>query len=649
MMKRHSLSNKVRNSILAAILLQSVVFGIGLGVSGTFTSTVGRPYRVMESQTSEKNTLLSGNLNNALLITNNMGTEISRLSDEREIQNRLIDNLNHLSCASKIFYMDLDSREGYCFRDGEPAIYASGYGDITCSVGKLNSSYSIALSSQWQPKFQESSWQNGEMYWENQKTASQWLYKDGSLHYVITQTRDGHRRIMGLVVGAEILDSYMKLDDPPYKGMQMFLLTEDQVLYSADGRKTGLPYRMDQDRVVINDEGHSYAGVRSILQLYGHMESGAVYIAQVADQSELSALSKDTVMMIVAIYGISVLIAIVFSYIVIYQLMRPLRKLREDIAGQNPQGVHFEQCGLSEIDDIHLALNNMARRLEQSHSRYSLAMQAAGEMVGSFEYEGPGSRVKLSGSLKRLLDIPEEYTNGTNVVSYEDWIRLLAGMNKIEELEDGFWFEDSRYYLRAVSIRQQKEEHGVFCMVVDKTDAYMEIIRLRDLSQHDQLTGLYNAAYLRVKGQQLLDENPLRVNGLIFCDLDNLKYINDTYGHSTGDRYLQTMADLLRTMARGESAIPVRLSGDEFALFFYGYSSREEVEQKIRDGYEKRHAMTLPDGKEVQVNASIGLAFAQRESESMEELLKRADRAMYRIKRGEKNGIAVYGKSDEIE
>ena len=333
MMKRHSLSNKVRNSILAAILLQSVVFGIGLGVSGTFTSTVGRPYRVMESQTSEKNTLLSGNLNNALLITNNMGTEISRLSDEREIQNRLIDNLNHLSCASKIFYMDLDSREGYCFRDGEPAIYASGYGDITCSVGKLNSSYSIALSSQWQPKFQESSWQNGEMYWENQKTASQWLYKDGSLHYVITQTRDGHRRIMGLVVGAEILDSYMKLDDPPYKGMQMFLLTEDQVLYSADGRKTGLPYRMDQDRVILNDEGRSYAGVRSILQLYGHMESGAVYIAQVADQSELSALSKDTVMMIVAIYGISVLIAIVFSFIVIYQLMRPLRKLREDIAG----------------------------------------------------------------------------------------------------------------------------------------------------------------------------------------------------------------------------------------------------------------------------------------------------------------------------
>ena len=105
-MKKHSLSNRVRNSILLAILLQSVVFGIGLGVTGTFTSTVGRPYRVLESQASEKNTLLSGNLNNALLVANNMGTEISRLSDEKEIQNRLIDNLNHITCASRVFCMD---------------------------------------------------------------------------------------------------------------------------------------------------------------------------------------------------------------------------------------------------------------------------------------------------------------------------------------------------------------------------------------------------------------------------------------------------------------------------------------------------------------------------------------------------------------
>lgn len=648
-MKRHSLSNRVRNSILLAILLQSVVFGIGLGVTGMFTSTVGRPYRVLESQASEKNTLLSGNLNNALLIANNMGTEISRLSDEKEIQNRLIDNLNHITCASRVFYLDLDALAGYCFKDGEPAVYASGYGDITCEAGKLDSDYSIALSSQWKPKMSEDRLQAAADYWEKKKADSQWVYKDGALYYILTQQRDGHRRLMGLEVGNGILESFMKMDNPPYKGMAAVLMTEDQVLYSVEAPYSGVSYHVKDDRIILDIGGVAYAGARSVLQTYGHMADGTVYIGAVAQQSELSALSRDTLLMIVAVYSVSVVIAIIFSYIVIYQLMRPLRKLREDIAGQNPQGVHFEQSGLLEIDDIHRALNDMARRLEQSHSRYSFAMEATGEMVGSFEYMEGDSRVQISDSLRRLLDIPSGLLEKGNFISYEEWVRLLAGMHKIEELEGGYWFEDSGQNTRAVSIRQQREEHGVFGMVVDKTDAYKEIVRLRDISQHDQLTGLYNAAYLRIKGQQLLNENRLKVNGLIFCDLDNLKYVNDTYGHSEGDRYLMAMADLLRDMAKGERCLAVRLSGDEFALFFYGYASRDEIERKVRDGYAGRQPVRLGDGMEYTVNASIGLAFAQRGAEVIDDLLKRADRAMYRVKRNKKNGIAVYDKRDEIE
>ncbi len=54
-MKKYLLSNRVRNAILLAILLQSVIFGIGLVVTGTFSGTANRPYKVMESQVSEKN------------------------------------------------------------------------------------------------------------------------------------------------------------------------------------------------------------------------------------------------------------------------------------------------------------------------------------------------------------------------------------------------------------------------------------------------------------------------------------------------------------------------------------------------------------------------------------------------------------------
>ena len=94
-MKKYLLSNRVRNAILLAILLQSVIFGIGLLVTGTFSGTVNRPYKVMESQVSEKNSLLSGYMNNVLLLSNTMEKELGRMSDKEEIQNRLIDNLNH--------------------------------------------------------------------------------------------------------------------------------------------------------------------------------------------------------------------------------------------------------------------------------------------------------------------------------------------------------------------------------------------------------------------------------------------------------------------------------------------------------------------------------------------------------------------------
>ena len=129
--------------------------------------------------------------------------------------------------------------------------------------------------------------------------------------------------------------------------------------------------------------------------------------------------------------------------------------------------------------------------------------------------------------------------------------------------------------------------------------------------------------------------------------MDNLKFVNDNYGHEMGDHYLKAMADLLTDIAFGEQCMAVRLSGDEFVLFFYGYSERKTIEDKVRSGYEGRSSIQLPDGTSRRINASIGLAFAQRESESMEDLINRADRAMYRVKRTEKNGIAIYDKTDE--
>jgi len=648
-MKKRLLSNRVRNAILMAILLQSIIFGIGLVITGTFSGTANRPYKVMESQVAEKNSLLSSYMNNVLLLANTMEKELAKMTDEVEIQNRLVDNLNHASSSDGIFYIDLDGREALVLHDGAPDIYSSPYGDISCTIGRTQSSYPIALSKDWRPKLTDQEWGMVEQFWENKGNGGTWFFTSERLYYVLSQESSRGRRIMGLEISSDMLDSCLKLDNPPYQGMTMLLLSDESVRFSLDQTFEGTGYDLEEKTgyISLTNNGVGYDGVRSALQTYGYMYGGAVYVAAVCHHSELTALSQSTILMVAGVYLLSIFIAIIFSYIAIYMVLKPIQRLQEDIACQKPEEVHFRESGIVEIDRIHQALNDMADKLEQSYSRYSFTMESAGDNVGSFEYQEKGGRVKVSPSVRILLGIPADSREPVNEIDYDKWSRILGSLEQIEELEDGYAFTDIYGDRRAVTIRQRREEHGVFGLVIDKTDAYNEIVRLRNISQHDQLTGLYNSSYLKKEGQKILDENANRVNALVFCDLDNLKYINDNFGHEMGDRYLKAMADLLTSMTQGEQCIAVRLSGDEFVLFFYGYDNRDVIEQKVRDGYAGRPSLRLPDGTDHRINASIGLAYAQRETESMDGLLNRADRAMYRVKHGEKNGIAIYDKSDE--
>ena len=651
-MKKYLLRNRVRNSILLAILLQSIVFGIGLAVSGTFTGTTSRPYKVMESQAADKNSLISNYMNNALLLANTMEKEMGRLSEVGEIHDRLIDNLNHISAADGVFYLDLDLKQSVFYTDSEPQVYSSAQGDISCTIGNTETKYSIALSKNWRPKLTPGEWEAAEAYWGEKSGGNRWFFHGDRLYYILTQEAEGSRRIMGFEISSTMLDTYLKLDNPPYKGMQMLLLSDTGVLYSCD-KEFGPDirrYELDPEkgRLRLENGDIEYDGVFGALQIYGHIDQGPVYLGAVCYHSELAEISFSTILMIAGVYLISIVIAIIFSYIAIWMVLKPIQKLQADIACQKPEEVHFEDTGVVEIDRVHQALNDMAARLEESYSRYSFAMESAGDHVGSFEYQEEVGKVKVSPSIMRLLDIPEGDMENDCTMAYDKWLGRLEALNRIGELEGGYSFTHRDGRIRAVSIRQRDEAHGVFGMVIDKTDAYQEILRLKDISQHDQLTNLYNSSFLKKEGQILLDANRRRVNALVFCDLDNLKYVNDNYGHGMGDRYLKAMADLLLDMAKGERCIAVRLSGDEFVLFFYGYDDRKTIENKIREKYDQRPSLILPDGTSRRINASIGLAFAQRDSESIEDLLKRADRAMYRVKRNAKNGIAVYEKADGV-
>ena len=148
-------------------------------------------------------------------------------------------------------------------------------------------------------------------------------------------------------------------------------------------------------------------------------------------------------------------------------------------------------------------------------------------------------------------------------------------------------------------------------------------------SQHDALTGLFNRAYLDESLQRIIRKGADEV-GVICCDLDGLKLINDTLGHAAGDRLLQRTADILKA-AVPPSALVVRTGGDEFVIILTGLDevNLEAVCRRILE------ACKVSDLTDLPLRLSIGWRYrghCEAESNDLETMLREADDEMYRQK-----------------
>ena len=138
---------------------------------------------------------------------------------------------------------------------------------------------------------------------------------------------------------------------------------------------------------------------------------------------------------------------------------------------------------------------------------------------------------------------------------------------------------------------------------------------------HDMLTGMYNR-YHYDKKCELLGQEKGTPTGLIFADLNGLKYVNDTYGHTRGDEYICHFGKILVGYFGEESCY--RISGDEFVVLAENIS-HDDFEQKAVDLHSRLQKEDIP-------TASVGMAWSDG-SENIKELFNKAEKIMYREKR----------------
>jgi diguanylate cyclase (GGDEF)-like protein/PAS domain S-box-containing protein len=297
------------------------------------------------------------------------------------------------------------------------------------------------------------------------------------------------------------------------------------------------------------------------------------------------------------------------------------------------------------------------RQLEVSLSLLEATLESTAD--GILVVDESGAIVGVNGKFQEMWRIPDEVVARRNdeealahasgqLADPDQFMRKVRQLYDRPEAEsyDVLHFKDGRVFERYSKPQRGRDGtiHGRVWSFRDVTERERIQSRLRLLAERDGLTGLLN----RRRFEEELSRHVAHASrygtggAVLLLDLDDFKVVNDSLGHRTGDVLISSVAELLRARLR-ESDVLARLGGDEFAILLpkADIERAEAVAESLLE--EVRENRTVFRGRTVKVTTSIGIAVIRgRDQLSAEDLLVRADVAMYAAKGAGRNRHSVY-------
>lgn len=267
-----------------------------------------------------------------------------------------------------------------------------------------------------------------------------------------------------------------------------------------------------------------------------------------------------------------------------------------------------------------------------------------------------GAQRNTGYSMKELRELtPLDLKPGHTAESFAELTRPLRdGTVEGIRFETNHRRKDGSLY--PVEVHLQLVSRGAdqvyVAIILDITERHATEERLRRAALYDPLTNLPNRILLKDRLEHCLlrsSRNSRNGFAVLFLDLDNFKLINDSLGHDAGDRLLLAVADRLQaclrsldTVARIKEDMAARIGGDEFVIILDDVQNSRQAAQ-VAERLQREIASTYDlDSHEVAVSASIGIAYCDGRYNSVEDLLRDADTAMYRAKGAGKSQYAIF-------
>lgn len=402
------------------------------------------------------------------------------------------------------------------------------------------------------------------------------------------------------------------------------------------------------------------------MNIYKHdspFKSNNWAIISISEKSEALNIYWTLISLFVIAFGISAAITIIAAVILNRHITTPITKIIKKLnsSREDDEIIEFDSTGIKEMDLLTAAIQYLQINVKEQASRVSkiISMSVAG--IGVFMYDTDKNNVFVSESLVKTLncnklsenDITLPYKefkefildidkkNKTNI--YEFFKEVSSSDNESVMTEE-FKLKTDSGETKWYSFNLRRDSNKVLGLIQDITKSVLEMKKVEYERDNDVTTGLLNRRAFYQRAEKAFREpEKLQVAAFIMFDLDNLKYVNDTYGHEFGDDYIKAAANVFKEFQYNNGVV-ARMSGDEFCIFISGYIGKDEIRKvisKVRKKLDESYCV-LSDGSHYKIRASGGVSWYPFDAVSYDMLIRFADFAMYKIKHSTKGNIAEF-------
>lgn len=366
--------------------------------------------------------------------------------------------------------------------------------------------------------------------------------------------------------------------------------------------------------------------------------------------SALYAFSGDVVRLLI-IAVLVVLTAGLFSSLVLARkLSRPISRLSDEVAHARESRSSIPMLsatGIIELDRFSSAFTQLGREVLDTSTKFLRIMDMASVELGGYELRSAPDSIYVTDNFFDLLGMPGVDADDLTAQSFRELLQRFERSCPHSPAPDGAMLYHIRLpsgkerYLRIETTHEDGAQVG---LAEDVTANTLEKLRIEHERDYDTLTDLYNRrAFRRICAEFFCSPEKLGHAALLMFDLDNLKQINDTFGHDWGDEYIRLTGECFAKNAPART-VCARISGDEFNALFYGYNDQDTLRADIcaLKAALEQSVVQLPSGRELRVSVSGGVAWYPESSTNLITLRKYADFAMYQVKHSRKGELLEF-------